>query len=159
MDPGAEQWLISPEHPTFREKYIVLKIWTTNKKGGVFQDRIHFKNDSSKLSILHCTIRNISVSCGHWESRDPLSENPFGVRVSTLWRYLSPQLLCFHILFEQCTLCFGLCILDGYWCFIHGPLSESQSNELKTGDNTQCLTLDRVKYTVWTSDKSYGKII
>ena len=58
----------------------------------------------------------------------------------------SPQLLCFHILFEQCTLCFGLCILDGYWCFIHGSLSESQSNELKTGDNTQCLTQDRVKY-------------
>ena len=94
---------------------IVKKIRTfTNKKGGVFQDWIHFKNDSSKLSILHCTLRNISGSCGHWESRDPLSENPFGVRVSTLWRYLSPQLLFFHILFEQCTLCFGLCILDGY---------------------------------------------
>ena len=74
-----------------------------------------------------------------------------GYQLYALWRYLSPLLVCFHILCGQCTLCFGLCILDGYWCFIHGPLSETQSNELKTGDNA-CVWLR----TGWNIESGHG---
>ena len=58
---------------------------------------------------------------------------------------------------RQCTLWLGLCILDGYWCFIQGPLlSESQSNELKTGDNTATagFVSDSRQGELWSLDPS-----